>query len=67
MRKLEGARCMARKLAVTLLTMWKTNTMFEHRSFAGYTDKHKQRMPGTFQVWPKSSRDSLCCTNHDKR
>ncbi|UJW77645.1 IS110 family transposase [Rhizobium sp. SL42] len=26
---------LARKLAVTLLTMWKTNTMFENRSFAG--------------------------------
>jgi transposase len=25
---------LARKLAVTLLTMWKTNTMFENRSFA---------------------------------
>lgn len=26
---------LARKLAVTLLTMWKTNTMFENRSFSG--------------------------------
>lgn len=26
---------LARKLAVTLLTMWKTNPMFENRSFAG--------------------------------
>lgn len=31
----EARVALARKLAVTLLTMWKTNTMFQNRSFAG--------------------------------
>ena len=42
---------LARKLAVTLLKMWKTNTMFENRGLATQTGvKERQAVPGLAKV-----------------